>query len=155
MAQLTISLAERPIDSVDLRRLLEEEIDEARIQAHDEDVDGLVTMGFLIVAVALAITVGTVTRVLDWIRQRSACLLVIDARHADLIIEERCDLASQRGKIVLVCADDVQLRLADPKGVLDLEGVIAHAINGASTLAERVAKQAGVTPEIESPGTGL
>lgn len=118
----------------DLKALLADfdSIDAVEEVGLDSDRARLEPVTMTIVAIGIIVGTGIVTRVADWWRARSDCLLVIDARGEDVKIEARCDLAGYRGKTIVVADDHTQVTIDRERGAFSMDEVLNALKAGAS-----------------------
>lgn len=129
------------------------DIDDVTFQPHPEKHLGVES--------ALAILIlgsgglALLTRIIDWLRDRNDCLLVIDARGDDLQIEERCDVQGRRGQVIIVAHSNERVAIKRHQAVLDLQAIVTEALGKSATAAAELARASGATAEVESSGRDL
>jgi len=118
----------------DLQALLADfdSIDAVEEVGFDSESARLEPVTMTIVAIGIIVGTGIVTRVVDWWRARSDCLLVIDARGEDVKVEARCDLAGYRGKTIIVTDDRTQVTIERERGAFSMDEVLNALKAGAS-----------------------
>lgn len=112
-----------------------------------------VTVALAIVATAAA--VGLVTRVTDWVRERSNCLVVVDARVSPPHVNERCDIDAMRGQVILIGDDENQVRIERRPPVLDIDGLLKTMVESSIGAARSLVKESGGEAVTEPAGKGL
>lgn len=148
MERLNIELDAGTSMPYDLADYISSEFEDCDVQLPGDLSDSLEPVSVLIIVTSGVISVGVVAAVADWIRQRNECLLVIDARGAEVTITERCDLPGQRGKIVVLSSSDQKLTVDAPRGVFDIEAIVNTLIDKSIDAASVVAHEAGLRNEI-------
>jgi hypothetical protein len=144
MQTLTI-LADKDDESVvrQLKSLLSENpsIESIEVQGLDGE-ERLDPVTIAIIITGIFVGTGVVTKVFDWWRARSDCLLVIDARGDDLVIQPRCDLAGYKGMTIIVADSKTQITLRREEGAISADDII-KAIKAGMPAVEQLASSAG------------
>lgn len=91
------------------------------------------------------------TRLVDWLRDRRDCLLVLDARHDDLRVTERCDVVGRRGQVIIVTSGNEQVVIERSDAGLDLQAIVMRAIDQSAEAATSLAKSLGAAARVEPP----
>lgn len=91
---------------------------------------------------------GGLTAAVDWMRNRRRCLLIVDARHEDVVVRERCDLDSQSGRVIVIANESTQVSIQTPHGLLNLDALTQAAVRGALDEMTELAERAGCTAEV-------
>lgn len=104
----------------------------------------------------LIIVLGTAglaafTGLVDWLRDRRDCLLIVDARHEDLRVTERCDVVGRRGQVIIVTSGKEQVVIERSDVGLDLQAIAMRAIDQSADAAASLAKSLGATARVEPP----
>jgi hypothetical protein len=110
----------------ELRSLLREDPSISRIEYQDQrdDQSRLDPVTVTIIFAGFIVGTGVVTKVADWWRARSDCLLVIDARTDDLRIEPRCDLAEYKGMTIIIADESTQITVQRETGAFSVDDII-------------------------------
>lgn len=128
----------------DLVRLLQEDYKLDDVRYEDAGGSGLTPDETVVLVVfGLPLGAGVVTRVIDWLRGRRACLLVVDVRDGRLDIEQRCDLPEHRGKTIVVTSDDERVEISGSAGAIDIEEIVRIAARDGARSALEQARAAG------------
>lgn len=128
-------------------------VDDVELQQGDDA--GLAAETALLIIVLGSAGLAAVTQVVDWLRDRRDCLLVVDARGGDLKIQERCDIVGRRGQVVIVTPADQHVVIHKQEAPLDLQAIVAQAIDRSAAAAVQLAAAAGATAYTEPRGAGL
>lgn len=119
-----------------------------------QDIETRELQGILPVAlpiiVGAAIAAGAVAGIVAFLRQKFACLLVVDAREATPKISTDC--SDRNGRTILIAPKDVQIELSDVPPVFDFTAVAKAAIEGGADAVKSAAEAAGAGAEVLAGG---
>jgi hypothetical protein len=123
-----------------LRSLLSEEALIERLEGPDTtDQSRIDPVTVTVVAIGIIVGTGVLTKVADWWQARSDCLLVIDARTDDLLIQPRCDLAGYKGMTIIVADSATQVTVRRQEGAVSVDDVIKAVRAGIPAVNELAA----------------
>jgi hypothetical protein len=112
--------------------------------------DGRLAAETAVVLVILGLAgLAAVTLVVDWLRDRKDCLLVIDTRGDELTIQERCDISGRRGQVVIVTGPQERVVIQHAQGALDVEEIVKRAIDQSAQSAAALAVSNGAEAFVE------
>lgn len=138
MNQLMIVIDDIAADELlELREMLLEDPSVDSVRASDPRQSGegrLDPVTISLVVTGIIVGTGLTTRIADWWRARSDCLLVIDARGPELILQPRCDLPGYRGQKIIVTSESTQVRLTREEGAIGIDQILSAARAGESSL---------------------
>lgn len=157
MASSHIRLPPGEVEAAEqLARVLRDEFSRNDVSVDYEEGEGLTPVEVTVVVfLGIALGTGILTAVLDWLRRRKACLLVVDVRDGTVDIEQHCEFEDQRGQIVIVSSDNDRVLVERPKGVLDLEELaktmLTQGITATLALSVEVGLDARAISSDDSP----
>lgn len=152
-SQLVVQFVpQSPQDAGHLRDFLMDEghVEDVLLQARTDA--GFAAETVLAVVILGSAGLAAITRIVDWLRDRNDCLLVIDTRGGQLRVDERCDIVGRRGQVIIVTSPEEQVVIRTNQAILDLQSLISHAIDHSAAAAAELARTAGAEAHIEPPG---
>ncbi len=133
MVDLALSVEGIPDSEVEsLVHLLEADPDVSSVQAPPRLRSGFEPVTLVVVAGGAVLGAGLITRIADWYRSRSDCLLIVDARGPEIRLHQRCDLDGYRGKTIIVSDSQTQVVIHRDEGAVDLGAALGALQNGCS-----------------------
>jgi hypothetical protein len=121
------------------------------VSAKQSDTSRFAAETALVIVLLGSAGLAVLARLTDWLRDRQDCLLVIDARHEDLRIEERRDIAGRRGQVVIITSGMEQVVIKRNDAVLDLQALVTRALDKSAEAAAELARSTGANASVEAP----
>jgi hypothetical protein len=135
----------------DLAEYLSELDEVGAVTVEDSETSRFAAETALVVIALGSAGLAAFTRLVDWLRDRRDCLLVVDARQEDLRVEERCDVVGRRGQVVIVTSGREQV-VIERSDALNLQAIVTQAIEQSAEAAASLAKSLGGVAHIEARG---
>lgn len=143
-------------DSEELATAISGWLDEGDVVLEGEHDDyALDPVTVWIVVTGAVVAVGLITRIVDWVRERNNCLIVIDATGERIDIREDCDVQAMRGKIVILTVEGQELRIDRGPDTVDVEKVVTMAMETTVSAALELLKDSGGEGAVAESGRGF
>ena len=94
-------------------------------------------------ALLATVAIPTLAALFMWIRSKTGCQVIVDARGEKIVTDVDC--RSRDGRVIVVTKDDTRVQLTDVPELFDMNKVITAALTGGADLVRDAAKLAGAT----------
>jgi hypothetical protein len=93
------------------------------------------------IVIGAVVALTAVANLVMWIRSRTGCQVLIDARAEKIRKEVDCSIRD--GRIIVVARDDVKVEIIEAPDILDMNKVLSAAISSGGEAVKALAQQSG------------
>ena len=117
-------------------------------EIEQSEIQGIVVPALPIVIAAL-VGAGGLTAIVVWMITKFGCLVVVDARAADVKMTRHCE--DRSGRVILVAADSVKVELKDVPPLIDFTEIAKKGVEEGAEAAKSAAEAAGAIAKVLAP----
>jgi hypothetical protein len=103
----------------------------------------------------IAALIGTsgLAAIAVWIKTKLGCMVVVDARAADVKITRHCE--DRNGRVILIAAEDIKIELKDVPPLIDFTEIAKKGVEEGAEAAKSAAEAVGAIAKVLAPETPI